>query len=420
MLICATCHRNNAPWAKQCTSCKSSLLESPQRLTTAPPPETVSEPVTVIQTWDPQAPVPASSSLAPTTEWRETEEIVSSIDLDDATNFINTGKSSLFGSKVEKVAAMSASSLSPPTVGRFDSQPIASGSKDRFEDYGYDFEEKENSPWLKRGLLLAGVLGILMAGGLAIKYIHSTAPLLASVPAIFKKPAKSDISNAATNNDAATGDRTMLLKSGGEQPNQQFSRPSEQELVGTTPPTIATTRSAVIAATEPVTAMNPSGANKATEPKGPAVFVMSASEPVSAKPPAGKIEVATQPLAAKPVKTISSLVVPPKPSKPIAPKVDPKQGPYPVLVPVPTVDAKTTTAMASSSDFSAKASAADAAKDQSVAAQSSARLQNQQSNDCSNSAFLGKVFCEERTRVNFCRNRWNEHPDCQLGSKIDP
>ncbi len=405
MLICATCRRNNAPWAKQCTSCKSSLLESPQRLTTAPPPEPVSEPVTVIQTWDPQAPVPAGSNLAPTTEWRETEEIVSSIDLDDSTNFINTGKSSLLGSKVNKVAALPALVLSPPTVGRFDSQPIASGSKDRFEDYGYDFEEKENSPWFKRGLLLAGVLGILMAGGLAIKYIHSTAPLLASVPEKLKTPAKSDVSNAATNNAAASGDRTMLLKSGGEQPNQQSPRSIEQEIVGNTPPTIATTRSEVIAA---------------TEPKGPAVFVMSASEPVSAKPPAGKIEVAAQPAAAKPVKTNSSLLVPPKQSKPIAPKVDPKQGPYPVLVPVPTVDTKTTTAMASSSDFSAKASAADAAKDPSVAAQSSARLQSQQSNDCSNSAFLGKVFCEERTRVNFCRNRWNEHPDCQLGSKIDP
>jgi hypothetical protein len=420
MLICATCHRNNAPWAKQCTSCKSSLLESPQRLTTALPPEPVSEPVTVIQTWDPQAPVPAASNLAPTTEWRETEEIVSSIDLDDSTNFISTGKSSLFGSKVEKVVATSALSLSPPTVGRFDSQPIASGSKDRFEDYGYDFEEKENSPWFKRGLLLAGVLGILMAGGLAIKYIHSTAPLLASVPEMLKTPAKSDISNPATNIAAATADRTMLLKSGSEQPNQQTSRPIEQEFVGSPPPTIATTRSAAITATEPVSAMSASGASKVTEPKGPAVFVMSASEPVSAKPPAGKIEIANQPAAAKPVKTISNLVVPPKPSKPITPKVDAKQGPYPVLVPVPTGDTKITTAMASSADVSAKASAADAAKDQSVAAQSSARLQSQQSNDCSNSAFLGKVFCEERTRVNFCRNRWNEHPDCQLGSKIDP
>jgi hypothetical protein len=420
MLICATCHRNNAPWAKQCTSCKSSLLESPQRLTTAPPPEPFSELVTVIQTWDPQAPVPPSASLAPTTEWRETEEIVSSIDLDDSTNFTNTGKSSLFGSKVEKVAAMSASSLSPPTIGRFDSQPIASGSKDRFEDYGYDFEEKENSPWFKRGLLLAGILGILMAGGLAIRYIHLTAPMLASVPDFLKAPAKSDTVSSAASTTVGGADRPALLKPRGEQPNQSSSPTIEQEMIGMPPPAIANGKPIGRAATTTVSGINASGEDKTSEPKGPAVFVMSASEPVSAKPPAGKIEVATQPLAAKPVKTISSLLVPPKPSKPIAPKVDTKQGSYPVLVPVPFAETKTTTAMASSSEFSAKASAADAAKDQSVAAQSSVRLQSQQSNDCSNSAFLGKVFCEERTRVNFCRSRWNEHPDCQLGSKIDP
>jgi hypothetical protein len=420
MLICATCHRNNAPWAKQCTSCKSSLLESPQGLTSAQPAEPAPEPVTVIQTWDPQAPVPAGLNLAPTTEWRETEEIVSSIDLDDSPHFINTSKSKLFGSKAEKTAAVSASALSPPTVGRFDSQPIASGSKDRFEDYGYDFEEKENSPWFKRGLLLAGVLGILMAGGLAIRYIHSTTPLLAAVPDTSKSPAKSNISNGTTSSTSIASDRAMLLKSGGEQPSQQSPRTTEQEIIGTIQAPIATGRPAVGAAIDSATELNAGGGNNPAAPKGPAVFVMSASEPVSAKPPAGKIEIATQPLTAKPVKTISSLLVPPKPSKPIAPKVDAKQGPYPVLVPVPTADVKTTTAMASASDISAKASAADAAKDTSVAAQSSVRLQSQQSNDCSNSAFLGKVFCEERTRVNFCRNRWNEHPDCQLGSKIDP
>jgi hypothetical protein len=417
MLICATCHRNNAPWAKQCTSCKSSLLESPQHLTTAPPPKPVSEPVTVIQTWDPQAPVSAGSNLTPTTEWRETEEIVSSIDLDDSIHYVNTGKSSLFGSKVE---AISPASLSAPTVGRFDSQPIASGSKDRFEDYGFDFEQKESSPWFKRGLLLAGVVAILVAGGLAIRHIHLTAPMLASVPDFLKAPAKSNAVSSAASTPVGAADRAALLKPRGEQPNQSSSPTIEQELVGMPLPAIANGKPMGRAATETAGGISASGENKTSEPKEPAVFVMSASEPVSAKPPAGKIEIAPLALASKPVKTISSLLVPPKPSKPIAPKVDIKQGSYPVLVPVPSAEAKTTTAMVSSSDMSAKASAADAAKDQSVAAQSSARLQSQQSNDCSNSAFLGKVFCEERTRVNFCRSRWNEHPDCQLGSKIDP
>jgi hypothetical protein len=408
MLICATCHRNNAPWAKQCTSCKSSLLESPQRLSTDSLPEPLLEPVTVIQVWDPLVPPAAIVASAAVSnadnDWRPTDEIVNSVDLSETPT-------------IRSVTMLKGGNLSPLTlpaagVGRFDSHPILSGSKDRFQDYDHDVEATRANPWVKRGVLILGVLGIVVAGALAIHYIHSTTPLIASVPEIFKSRSMPSEPFALSGTAASKNDKTFVPNSSGKLIGSRPTETVEQELPNDSTTVDATNRALLSGGADPTNA-----AVKQPESDKPPVFVMSASEPIAAKPLAGKIEVATPQATVKPVKTVSSLSTPPKQAKPIAPKAETRQGSYPVLVPVPS--GKNTT-IASTSDISGRGTAAEAVSDMPAAISVPARLQTLQSSECANSAFLGKVFCEERSRVNFCKNRWNEHQDCQLGNKLDP
>jgi hypothetical protein len=407
MLICATCHRNNAPWAKQCTSCKSSLLESPQLLTTASSSEPLLEPVTVIQTWDPITSSAASSSISEVdADWRPSAEIVNSVDMDETPTV----------RKVDRTKGGNVAPLTLPATngGRFDSRPILSGSKDRFQDYEHDAQSTRSNPWVKRSVLVLGILSIMGAGALAILYIHSTTPLIASVPEIFKSRTTSPEPSALSAATTPKNDKILVPNSNGKQTDSRSAKTIEQELPNDLAMVDATTRPSQAGGTD----ANSSEPKKLESDKPP-VFVMSASEPIAAKPLAGKIEVATTQVPVKTVKTVSSLSTPPKLAKPIPPKAEIRQGTYPVLVPVPASGGKHT-AVASTSDVSGKVTAAEAVADMPSATSAPTRLQTLQSNECANSAFLGKVFCEERSRVNFCKNRWNEHPDCQLGSKLDP
>ena len=42
------------------------------------------------------------------------------------------------------------------------------------------------------------------------------------------------------------------------------------------------------------------------------------------------------------------------------------------------------------------------------------RLAAQQQAQCAGSEFVARFICDERVRLRFCRDRWNEHPDCNV------
>jgi len=42
------------------------------------------------------------------------------------------------------------------------------------------------------------------------------------------------------------------------------------------------------------------------------------------------------------------------------------------------------------------------------------RLAAQQQAQCADTSYLSRLVCEERVRLRFCRDRWNEHPDCMV------
>jgi len=49
-----------------------------------------------------------------------------------------------------------------------------------------------------------------------------------------------------------------------------------------------------------------------------------------------------------------------------------------------------------------------------AAAASAQRLGAQQQAQCGDSSFVARFICDERVRLRFCRDRWNEHPDCNV------
>lgn len=42
------------------------------------------------------------------------------------------------------------------------------------------------------------------------------------------------------------------------------------------------------------------------------------------------------------------------------------------------------------------------------------RLAAQQQAQCADTSYLSRLVCDERVRLRFCRDRWNEHPDCMV------
>ncbi len=42
------------------------------------------------------------------------------------------------------------------------------------------------------------------------------------------------------------------------------------------------------------------------------------------------------------------------------------------------------------------------------------RLAGEQQAQCAGSEFISRFICNERVRLRFCRDRWNEHPDCKV------
>ena len=51
-----------------------------------------------------------------------------------------------------------------------------------------------------------------------------------------------------------------------------------------------------------------------------------------------------------------------------------------------------------------------------------ARLQVAQQEQCASAELFSRLICDERVRLRFCRDRWNEHPDCivQAANRVSP
>jgi hypothetical protein len=45
------------------------------------------------------------------------------------------------------------------------------------------------------------------------------------------------------------------------------------------------------------------------------------------------------------------------------------------------------------------------------------RLAAQQQSQCAGTEYLARLVCEERVRLRFCRDRWDEHPDCMVDNR---
>ena len=64
-------------------------------------------------------------------------------------------------------------------------------------------------------------------------------------------------------------------------------------------------------------------------------------------------------------------------------------------------------------------SAAPSAASSAPAARAGDRLAAAQQAQCGGEALLARFVCNERVRLRFCRNRWNAHPDCEVGPALN-
>lgn len=74
--------------------------------------------------------------------------------------------------------------------------------------------------------------------------------------------------------------------------------------------------------------------------------------------------------------------------------------------------------VATSAERSASAASAPAAP-AAPAARAGDRLAAVQQAQCGSEALLARFVCNERVRLRFCRNRWNAHPDCEVGPSLN-
>jgi hypothetical protein len=390
MLICVDCHRTNAPWAKKCAGCGQGLQSNPQNtlISEAPSDALGGDTLENSANSDTQADIKA---WEPDTEWHSVDEIDAEKILDKYT--------------VEPISVIEPSRTDEINWGearneseKFDSTPIQVDSKNRFNDYDYDFGKATSSSWRTTGVLLAGVASIAMMGALAIGYLHSTTTSLT----LTKNP--SQLSEKSTGSAQALSKATAL-----NIPPQAATSPG------------TTMIEEVISVSDPIRKQSDSFKTDPQKPISPPVFVMSASEPMTAKPEKGKISTSQKPpdIIATPIKQIAAATTQKQKAVPFN-KAAPKTTSYPVVEGVPS---RTANGSNESGDSGAGAgelapiSGASPAPVQVIAS----RLKDRQANDCVGSAFLGKMVCEERARVSFCKDRWNAHPDCQLNNnRLEP
>jgi hypothetical protein len=420
MLICAKCHRSNAPWAKLCNACKESLTDSSPDTWMAPTSQTPDpspaplEPNTVI----------GVENLNPDTEWHGANDI-------DTTKILD------------------ARSNEPPTLSRFDSQPIPVKSRNRLEEEHFEFEHPSRSNHRRLLGLISGLICIGVFGAWGISYLHSTTQTAAlrQTNTSASKPNAAEAARGSTKNAANTPNSTGTIEQ--VVPNSQLKPLTQVPVPVSTAPR---------SGSEPSQANTPQTSPAQAQKQGAPVFVMSASEAIATKPvntvaiSVPRTQVHTQSTARK---AEPKLVEQRPENRPIArvkprsetkidagneagavaaismAKTDTRSPRYQVLVPVTAngvggnnvkgngVEPKTE--LGNQGAGAGYASDINSTLSSSPESALAARLHVQQRNDCSNAAFLSKGICEERTRLSFCKNRGSDHPDCRPNShRLDP
>jgi hypothetical protein len=405
MLICIDCQRTNAPWAKKCSACAADLHAiSSNTLISNHPVVSIEDTKALAPESENTNAAPDIKTWSPDNEWHSLDEIDGEKVLDNET--------------IEPISVIDPSrtaeidwGLSREDAEKFDSTPIHADSKNRFDEYGYDFERANKSAWKTTAILLSGIVGIVMLGGLAISYLHSTTISASPISA------SSTIEKTAKTESRAN---SALVPTTVSQTNPSNTIVMTEEVISVTKP-MGSASNQINAEKQNPQADTSSPYKKETSgPESPPVFVMSASQPIMAKPEVGKIAASSKKPEPIPTVVQKQVAVAPttKPVKPSLTKQDAKNVPYPVLVPVPLRPNDVNAQQSDSSGAIKNETMAPVAiaPVTSTAAAGPTRLKDKQSKDCSSSAFLGKVICEERSRVNFCTDRWNSHPDCQLNN----
>jgi hypothetical protein len=391
MLICVDCHRTNAPWAKKCAACGQNLHSiAPNTLISGSPDDALDgNTVENVADSDTQAEIKA---WEPDTEWHSMDEIDGEKILDKYT--------------VEPISVIEPSRTSEINWGearneseKFDSTPIQVDSKNRFDDYGYDFEKAAGSQWRTTGVLLAGVVGIAIMGALAIGYLHSTTTSLISA----KNP-------TPLGEKSVRSDQPLRSAASADLPRQPASSAGGAMI------------EEVISVADPIRTQPESVKAETKKTVNPPVFVMSASEPITANPLEGKIAASQKPpdTIATPVKQIAAATAQ-KQRSITSNKTSPKTTSSLGVMDVPPRVAGTGNESGDSGTGGSVELSPMSAASPAPVQMMAARLKDRQANECAGSAFLGKVVCEERSRVRFCKDRWNDHPDCQLhNNRVDP
>jgi hypothetical protein len=364
---------------------------------------------------------------------------------------------------IDTTKILDARSNEPPTLSRFDSQPIPVTSRSRLEEEHFEFEHPNRSSSKRLFGLISGLICIGVLGTWAISYLHSTTQTANSRQAstATSKPDTAAAALGAIKNPANMPNSSETIEQ--VVPNSQL-KPLTKPLAPSTPATRnITAPPSQTGGTLPAPTESP-------KPQAP-VFVMSASEAIATKPTDNarisgpRTQIHTQSTARKAEPKLVENRPENRPIAKVAPrsetkfdagsgggssistginpgvstqsantslvKADTKTPRYPVLVPVPAAGIGSNSAKNSKAEQRAElgnqgagaAYPAESSMAQSSASESTpiSRLHLQQQMDCSNAAFLNKGICEERTRLSFCKNRGSEHPDCRPNSnRFDP
>jgi hypothetical protein len=121
----------------------------------------------------------------------------------------------------------------------------------------------------------------------------------------------------------------------------------------------------------------------------------------------------------------ATVVAPPEttPEPPRGPSPAPlRPAPEPagtVAAPAPAEPARPQVVTSAEQSAPAPSAASAASTPTAPAPRAGDRLAAVQQAQCGSEALLARFVCNERVRLRFCRNRWNAHPDCEVGPAMN-
>ncbi len=278
---------------------------------------------------------------------------------------------------------------------------------------------------------LAATVLISSAGALAISFIHSTTPTSTSPIVISGKELAKAKAALATNSLDSKGAAVVVVSppSVGESTTQSGRiKPAPTSVTNASIGTSAATSTgggqtigkgntgpASVAVNSPtistgIAPLNPP-LNSGESSNGSATLQWSKGEKnhraVSEK---------SKPIAGNSVnESDGSGSFPPKPVVPAKPTANGAAAPTkPLPSPSTASSSASSSSSASPSSPAPQAQATIDSQSNPAALAASSRLRSAQDGQCANSNFFSRIVCDERVRLRFCRDRWNDHQDCTI------